>query len=106
MTEQMLRAFAEEVAEIQKEAGVGSFLAKGFKGLGSAVSGARRVGAGTALKRHGGAIKGLWQKGGLKALGKSGYGSMAAATGVGGLAAYGGYKALGGGRQRQQQGYR
>jgi hypothetical protein len=105
MNEQIMRAFADEMETIQKEAGIGSFLASGFKGLGT-------VGK-RSLSQHGDILKKLWargQRGGggtwgsIKQIAKSPYGRMGAAAGLTGLAGYGAYKAtLGRDRRRQQQ---
>lgn len=95
-------ALFDELEKIDKEAGVGSFLAKGFKSLGST---AKNIGRKGALKGHGSNIKGLYQAGakgkggvwgGVKRVAGSPYGQMGAAAGTAGLAGYGGYKALGG----------
>lgn len=112
MNETMMQAFAEELESIQKEAGVGDFLRKGVRGIGSLLSG--KGGLNVAAKNMGGhknVVKSIWNKGatrvgasgapggtwgGIKSLAKSRYGQMAGAgaLGVGGTA-YAGSKLLG-----------
>lgn len=103
MNERMMKAFAEELSSIQKEAGIGSFLASGFKSLGT-------VGK-RSLSQHGDVLKKLWARGqrggggtwgGIKQIAKSPYGRMAAAAGLTGLAGYGAYRAIRGNRQQQR----
>lgn len=108
-------------AEMEKAAGIGDFLIKGIKGWQSAArqaakaatpAGVAAQAAGSARKvgrtwgSHPGLIKKIYQKGarqggegikgvwgGVKRVAKSPYGAMAGTAGVGGLAAYGAYKA-------------
>lgn len=105
----VMAAFEDELekiaeAELEKTAGWTSFLSKGFKNLGTI--GKRSLG------QHKDLITKLYQRGakggggvwgGIKQVARSPYGSMAAAAGTTGLAGYGAYKALGGGRPAQRQ---
>jgi len=97
-------AFFEEVAKI-KEAGIGSFLGGGLRGLGKVVAGrgvagAARAGGNMANMKNiwnAGAAKavkggGSGFMGGLGALGRSNYGQMAAAAAVPVAAGYGLHK--------------
>jgi hypothetical protein len=104
--------------ELEKIAGIGNFLIKGIKGWQGAFSGAANAAkgikgakswgshVGTIKKLYGqGASKGGWW-GGVKRVARSPYGAMGATAGIGGLAAYGGYKALPNfGGNQQQRGY-
>ena len=82
-----MAAFTDELSKI---AGVGGFLVKGIKAWGSSARGAGKLGLGTALKRHGGAIKKLYQSGagqggvwgGVKRVAQSPYGAMGAVAAV------------------------
>lgn len=114
----VVAAFEDELSkiatvELEKVAGIGDFLMKGIRGWGAAAKGARAAAAGVKGAKgwgsHFGSIGKLYQQGankggiwgGVKRVAQSPYGAMAGTAGIGGLAAYGGYKALGGG-QRQQ----
>ena len=115
MDEYTKAAFFEELDMIHKEAGIGSFVGKGFASLGKTVKGlagrGQKGGVSAAFKGHGGNIKGLYQAGakapnkagkasgmwgGVKRVAQSPYGQMAAAGGVTGLAGYGGFKGVSG----------
>lgn len=102
MDEQTMKAFADEMEKIS---GIGSFLASGFRSLGTI--GKRSWG------QHKDILKKLWERGqrggggtwgGIKQIAKSPYGRMGAAAGLTGLAGYGAYKATLG-RDRQQPRY-
>lgn len=98
--------------ELEKLGGLGKFLMKGVRGWQSAIG---RAGASSGkrqltLGKHKGLVKKLYTRGakdgggvlgGIKGVARSPYGAMAGTAGIGGLAAYGGYKALGGGGHRQ-----
>lgn len=115
MNEQTMKAFSEEIASIQKQAGIGSFLTGGIKAWGAPM----RQGLSRAAAKSGGHMNlmkkiyqgtGSQQQGvmaGLGRLAKSRYGKMGATAGLAGLAGYGAYKATLGrdGRRQQQQRY-
>lgn len=94
MNERMMEAFAEEMASIRKQAGIGSFLSGGVAGL-------KRLGSGKGLKalsrlgrvayQQGARKGGTW--GGIKGLAKSQVGKTVGTGGLAGLAGYGAYKA-------------
>jgi len=110
MNEIMSAAFFDELDQIQKEAGLGSFLIKGIKGLGKAKAGVKDVGIRKTLGQHGRNIQSAWKRGtshvgaegpkkggfwgGVKEVAGTPEAAMAGTVGLGGLAAYGGGKAL------------
>lgn len=128
----MEAAFLDELASIEKEAGIGGFLRGGLKGWGNVLSGGGAVAAGRA--RAGGLLGHIGQiyrsgaqqlgeravlnpagthammmgarsggvLGGLGALARSRYGQMAAIPVLGAGAYLAGRKLLGGGQQQQQ----
>jgi hypothetical protein len=114
-------AFEDELekigmAELEKTAGIGSFLMKGIKGWQGAAKGAAQAAKGAGGRTWGshlGSIKKMYQQGakkggmwgGVKRVAKSPYGAMAGTAGVGGLAAYGGLNAISGGGGQLRQGY-
>lgn len=125
-----MAAFSDEIekiaqAEMEKAAGIGDFFMKGIKGWQSAARGAAQAAKHPGVVRRGatqgkswgshfGTIKKMYQQGankgggvwgGVKRVAKSPYGAMAGTAGVGGLAAYGGYKALPRFGSQQQQRY-
>jgi hypothetical protein len=100
-TVKMASSFLEELSEIEKRAfvgGLGRMITGGVKILG-------RLGAKGAQKAT---LPGLWRHGrmaygkagggwkGLKAMGAAPIGQAAGTAGLGGLAAYGGYKTVAG----------
>jgi hypothetical protein len=95
MNEIQLAAMADE---LEKIAGISSFIGKGITAL--------RLAPKMSLKSHGTALSNLWKRGveghegnlkrlweGAKSIAKSPYGNAAGTATLGGLAAYGGYKA-------------
>lgn len=110
MNEIMTAAFFKELENIQKEAGLGSFLIKGIKGLGGVGKTVKELGVRGALKQHGKGVKGAWKRGvspvgaegpkrggwweGAKEVARTPEAAMAGTAGLGGLAAYGAGKAV------------
>jgi hypothetical protein len=116
----MATSFVNELGAIQKEAGImsalgaiPSMLSRGGGALRSWAGQARRQGVGKMLQSRGKSISRLYQQGaqaagkggapagwwgGVKQVARSPYGAAAGTLGLGGLAATGGYKVLGGGQ--------
>jgi hypothetical protein len=120
-------AFADELEKIaqatmEKQAGLGSFVMRGIKGWQGAAAKASKAAQGLKGGRTWGShldvMKKLYTRGakqgggwwgGVKGVAKSPYGAMAGTAGLGGLAAYGGYRAatapFRGGSRQPRQGY-
>ncbi len=111
-----MRAFDDE---LEKIAGLGSFISKGLRGWKNVAKGASKASQGEGKRTWGshlGTIKKMYQKGaargdagvmgGIKNVARSRYGAMAGTAGIGGLAAYGGANMLRGGAKRLSGGSR